>query len=129
MSDSCIRCYCNVWSILKTNFLLLGIEVGFMNIFIQPSVSICIIIFDGQSHRNEISGSKEMHIFNISLRNLLTCLPFLLSLIQAIIKLLNFYKYKSFFLSFNLLFYWSIVDLKCCINFCYIAKWLSYTYI
>ena len=72
-----------------------------MNIFIQSSLSICMIIFDGQSHRNEISGSKEMHIFNISLRSLLTSLPFLLSLTQAIIKLLNFYKYKSFFLKFQ----------------------------
>ena len=26
-------------------------------------------------------------------------------------------------------FYWSIVDLQCCINFCFTAKWLSYTYI
>ena len=26
-------------------------------------------------------------------------------------------------------FYWSTVDLQCCVNFCCIAKWLSYTYI
>ena len=26
-------------------------------------------------------------------------------------------------------FYWSIVDLHCFVNFCYTAKWLSYTYI
>ena len=26
-------------------------------------------------------------------------------------------------------FYWSIVDLQCCINFCYTAGWFSYTYI
>ena len=26
-------------------------------------------------------------------------------------------------------FYWSIVDLQCCINFCYTAKWLSYIYL
>ena len=24
--------------------------------------------------------------------------------------------------------YWSIVDLQCCVNFCYTAKWFSYTY-
>ena len=24
-------------------------------------------------------------------------------------------------------FYWSIVDLQCCVNFCCIAKWFSYT--
>ena len=24
---------------------------------------------------------------------------------------------------------WSILDLQCCINFCYTAKWFSYTYI
>ena len=28
-----------------------------------------------------------------------------------------------------ILFYWSIVDLQCCVNFCYIAKWSSYIYI
>ena len=27
------------------------------------------------------------------------------------------------------LFYWRIVDLQGCVNFCYIAKWFSYTYI
>ena len=26
-------------------------------------------------------------------------------------------------------FYWRIVELPCCANFCYTAKWLSYTYI
>ena len=26
-------------------------------------------------------------------------------------------------------FYWSIVDLHCCVDFCYSEKWLSYTYI
>ena len=25
-------------------------------------------------------------------------------------------------------FYWSIVDLRCCVNFCYTVKWLSFTY-
>ena len=29
----------------------------------------------------------------------------------------------------NLFFYWSIIDLICCTNLCYIAEWLSYTYI
>ena len=30
---------------------------------------------------------------------------------------------------FKNLFYWSIVDLQCCVNFCRMAKWLTYTYI
>ena len=33
-----------------------------------------------------------------------------------------------FFFFFNL-FYWSIVDLQCCVNSCCTAKWFSYTYI
>ena len=30
--------------------------------------------------------------------------------------------------SFRKIFHWSIVDLQCCVNFCCIAKWRSYTY-
>ena len=30
--------------------------------------------------------------------------------------------------SFNL-FYWSIIDSQCCVNFCSIAEWFSYTHI
>ena len=34
----------------------------------------------------------------------------------------------SFFLNF-ISFYWRIVDLQCCVNFCYAAMWLRYTHI
>ena len=29
----------------------------------------------------------------------------------------------------KMLFYWIIFDLQCCVNFCYTAKWFSFTYI
>ena len=31
-----------------------------------------------------------------------------------------------FYFLFLNLFYWSIVDLQCCVNFCCVAKWFSY---
>ena len=69
--------------------------------------------------------SYKWNIFNISLRSLLTRLPFYSLRYRPLSNFLIFYKYKSlFFLSFNLLFYWSIVDLKFYVNFCSIAKWL-----
>ena len=30
---------------------------------------------------------------------------------------------------FKKLFYWSIVYLQCCVSFCYMVKWFSYTYV
>ena len=37
--------------------------------------------------------------------------------------------WRATFLIFCSLFYWSIVDLQCCVNFYCTAKWFSYTYI
>ena len=34
--------------------------------------------------------------------------------------------FQSRFLKIN--FYWSIVNLQCCVIFCYTAQWISYTY-
>ena len=36
---------------------------------------------------------------------------------------------RLFFFFWFLIFYWSIVDLQCCVNFCCTAQWFSYTYI
>ena len=36
---------------------------------------------------------------------------------------------KSSILFFKFIFYWSMVGLQCCVNYCCTAKWLSYTYI
>ena len=35
---------------------------------------------------------------------------------------------SGFCICFVFNFYWSIVDLHCCVSFCYTAKWFSYTY-
>ena len=53
------------------------------------------------------------------------------------IKLRSFSKVQSkfpstfffFFFALKKNFYWSIIDLKCCVNFCRTEKWFSYTYI
>ena len=40
---------------------------------------------------------------------------------------INFFLIKNFLFLNNI--YWAIVDLQCCVCFCYTAKWLGYIYI
>ena len=42
--------------------------------------------------------------------------------------ILFYFSTAKHFIYFLIIFYWSIVDLQCCISFCYTAKWISYTY-
>ena len=37
--------------------------------------------------------------------------------------------YFCYHFMLSIIFYWGIVDLQCCVNFCCAAKWFSYTYI
>ena len=45
--------------------------------------------------------------------------------ILAIFPVLYNISLYFFFFIYNL-FYWSIADFQCCVNFCYTAKWFSY---
>ena len=56
-------------------------------------------------------------LFLILLLNALTYSSKLLSLFS----LFKIYYFKKF--------YWSIVDLQCCVKFCCTAEWFSYTYV
>ena len=46
--------------------------------------------------------------------------------VSHVVNAKNYLIYSTFF--FQLKKYWSIIDLQCCVNFCCVAEWLSYTH-
>ena len=85
--------------------------------------------------RNGIAKSKCMCICNLISISKLSSLEFALiypvtSNVQECLlsPTLHQHNVLSIFLFFKINFYWNILDLQCCINFCYTAKWISYLY-
>ena len=57
--------------------------------------------------------------------NLFLHLHMAFSLILCVCLQIPPFLFFNFLLSF---FYWSIVDLQCCVSFCFTVKWISYRY-
>ena len=84
----------------------------------------CLLVFKHKSF-----PAKLGTFFKVRIRGLSTTLA---SRAQELPLPCSLWTMSLFFFNFIFLFsknvYWSIVDLQCCISYCYTAKWISYTY-
>ena len=101
------------WNLLKCMFLSLTLEnSAFLD---QHSGWFWYSRFTAYTLRN---------ILNVCINNSARIHSFIHSCIQSQTQV--FFPQQSFFK--KILFYWSIVDLQCCVNFYYKANWFSYTH-
>ena len=117
--------HCYLWTMQKNVLWFSGFLVGLLSPSLCPLT--CFLVFKCIS---ESPPEKEMKYKCTHIGNTLHVLliPQATLVVHSFVLISTFHPWK-FFSTHDFFFNWSIVDLQCCVNVYYTAKWFSYTYI
>ena len=114
--------YCQVVNVTTTGHHLEGVTL-FLNFFITAKAKH-VHYRTVRTYRFAKQNIKITPVFTTYL--IIWCISFLTFFDACLITGWNYVVSVTWFFFF-LNFYWSAVDLQCCVSFCCRAKWISYT--